>query len=246
MRCCLHVLRRPKSRWSRRFCEMLTRLVSLLLLGRCPHLTVTLLAHPARMLQGALSAQMFCLKIRNRWSMQFWYMLTRLVSMLLLLGRCLNLTVTPAGPAGPYIAGGPVGPDDCLQVLEPFEELVLDHADPAGQLAVILNTVESLEHAVVENILDGRPLEGITCPEQLEHSLRLLDGGLVEKISDWEPEASPVRTLPWTVDLRRGLLTWTIRLWGCLWTVDSWRGCRVWNHWSSQFLIRYWSHDLFK
>ena len=101
----------------------------------------------------------------------------------------------PAGPAGPYVAGGPVGPDDCLQVLEPFEQLVLDHADPAGQLAVILNTVESLEHPVVENILDGRPMEGITCPELLEHSLRLLDttldGGLVEKISDWVPEATP-------------------------------------------------------
>ena len=38
----------------------------LLLLGRCPHLTVTLLAQLARMLQGALSAQMFVLEIRNR------------------------------------------------------------------------------------------------------------------------------------------------------------------------------------
>ena len=74
--------------------------------------------------------------------------------------------------------------------------MVLDHADPAGQHAVILDTVESLEHAVVENILDGRPMEGITCPELLEHSLRLLDttldGGLVDKILDWEPDASPV------------------------------------------------------
>ena len=41
----------------------------------------------------------------------------------------------PAGPAGPYVAGGPVGP-------EPFEELVLDHAVPAGQHAVILDTAE--------------------------------------------------------------------------------------------------------
>ena len=102
----------------------------------------------------------------------------------------------PADPAGPYVAGGPVGPDDCLQVLEPFEQLVLDHADPAGQHAVIMNTVELLEHAVVEHILDGRPIEGITCPELLELSLRLLDttldGGLVEMISDWVPEASPV------------------------------------------------------
>ena len=102
----------------------------------------------------------------------------------------------PAGPAGPYVAGGPVGPGDCLQILEPFEQLILDHADPAGQHTVILDTEEPLEHEVVENILDGRPMEGITCPELLEYSLRLLDatldGVLVEKISDWEPEASQV------------------------------------------------------
>ena len=102
----------------------------------------------------------------------------------------------PAGPAGPYVAGSPVGPDDCLQTLVSYEELILDHADPAGQQAVVLDTAESLGDAVVENILDGRPMEGITCPELLEYSLRLLDatlyGGLVKNISDWEPEASPV------------------------------------------------------
>ena len=47
------------------------------------------------------------------------------------------------------------------------------------------NGSESLGDAVVENILDGRPMEGITCPELLEYSLRLLDatldGGLVQK-----------------------------------------------------------------
>ena len=187
----------------------------------------------------------------------------------------------PAGPAIQCVAGGPVGPDEYLQVLEPFEQLVLDHADPAGQHAVMQDTVESLEHP-------------LTLPDTT------LDGGLVEKISDWEPAASPVpdttlegrlmegttylehsvlgvsldsglmagmsslepleqsvlntclshdlvkvsrrrsqnesrwrirfRTLPWTVDLWRGLLTWSTRLWGCLWTVDSWWGCHVWNH----------------
>ena len=44
---------------------------------------------------------------------------------------------------------------------------------------------------MIENILDGRPMEGITCPELLEYSLRLLDatldGGLVERISEWTP-----------------------------------------------------------
>ena len=122
---------------------MLTRLVSMLLLGRCPRLTVTLLAQLARMSQGALLAQMIVYKFRNRSSI-----------------------------------------------------LVLDHADLAGQHADLQDTVASLEHAVVETILDGRPMEGITCPELLEHSLRLLDttldGGVVEKISDWEPVASPV------------------------------------------------------
>ena len=100
-----------------------------------------------------------------------------------------------------YVAGGPVGPDDCLQVLEPFEHLVLDHADPAVQHADFQDTVESLKHSAVDTILDGRPMEGrpmegITCPELLEHSLKLLDttldSGLVERISNWEPVASPV------------------------------------------------------
>ena len=31
----------------------------------------------------------------------------------------------PAGLIGPYVAGGPVGPDDCLQVLEPLDHSVL-------------------------------------------------------------------------------------------------------------------------
>ena len=50
--------------------------------------------------------------------------------------------------------------------------------------------MESLEHSV------GRVMEGITGLELLEHPLKLLDTtldcGLVEKISDWEPAASPV------------------------------------------------------
>ena len=79
----------------------------------------------------------------------------------------------PAGRAGPCVAGGHVGPDDYLQVLEPLELLVLDHADPAGQHAVIRDTVKSLEHP-------------LTLPDMT------LDERLVEKISDWEPAASPV------------------------------------------------------
>ena len=94
----------------------------------------------------------------------------------------------PAGPAGPCAAGSPVGSDDYLQVL--------DHVDPAGQHADVQDTVESLEHSVLDYILDGRHMEGITCPELLEYTLKLLDttldGGLIEKISDWELAAHPV------------------------------------------------------
>ena len=65
--------------------------------------------------------------------------------------------------------GGPVGPE----VIEPLELLVLDHADPAGQHAVIRNTMSLLEHPL------ARP----------ESSL---GDGLVERISDGEPEARQV------------------------------------------------------
>ena len=183
---------------------------------------------------------------------------------------------------------------------------MLDHADPAGQHAVILDTAEPLD------ILNGRPMEGITCPELLEYSLRLLDatldGGLVEKISDWEPEASqvpdttldsrlmegitdlehlapgvsldsgPMEGMSCLEPLEQSILhsSWNTQpsicvmeerserklvinpvishtlasrpmegitylersALGCPWTVDQRRGCRVWNHWSSRFLVR--------
>ena len=80
---------------------------------------------------------------------------------------------------------GPVGPDDYLQVLEP-----LKHS------ADVQDTVKLLEHSVLQTILDGRPMEEITCPELLQCALKLLDttldGGLVVNISDWEPVVHPV------------------------------------------------------
>ena len=112
----------------------------------------------------------------------------------------------PAGPAGPCVAGGPIGPDDSLQVLEPFEQLVLDHADPAGQHAVIQDTVDSWEH-----------------PRKLPDTT--LDGGLVEMISDWEPPASPVPDTTLDGRLMEGTTYLEHSALGCLWTVDSWRRC---------------------
>ena len=140
-------------------------------------------------------------------------------------------TLSPSDccPAGLCVAEGPVGPDDDSQVVEPLEHSVLDHADPAGQHADVQDTVESLEHSVLETILDGRPMEGITCPELLECTIKLLnttlDGGLVERISDWEPVAHPVPDATLDGRLMEGTTNPSIRFWWGLWTVDSWRGC---------------------
>ena len=66
----------------------------------------------------------------------------------------------PAGPAGPYVAGGPVGPDEKFQVLDPLEHSGPDHADPAGQHAIFQDVLEPLEHSVLDTALDGRPMAG--------------------------------------------------------------------------------------
>ena len=65
--------------------------------------------------------------------------------------------------------GGPAGPES----IEPLELLVLDHADPAGQLAVIRDTTRLLEHP-------------LAWPKSS------LGDGLVERISDGEPVARQV------------------------------------------------------
>ena len=75
----------------------------------------------------------------------------------------------PDSLAQTVVEGGPVGPE----VKEPLELLVLDHADPAVQHAVIQNTTSLLEHPLAQ-------------PETS------LGGGLVERISDGEPAARQV------------------------------------------------------
>ena len=66
----------------------------------------------------------------------------------------------------------------------------------------------------------------------------------MERISDGSRRHVGFQTLPWTVDLRRGILTWSIRLQGIPWAVDLWRGCHVWSHWSSRFFDHHGLHDL--
>ena len=172
--------------------------------------------------------------------------------------RPMDIYELPDSLAHTVVEGGPVGPE----VTEPLGLLVLDHADPVGQHAAIQNATSTLEHlpaqpepslggGLGDRISDGEPaarqvpdttldsqlMEGIT---HLEHlALRVsLDSGPMEGTSCLEPLEQSILQSPWTIDLWRGLLTWSAQLWGCPWTVDLRRGSRVWNHWSSRFLVR--------
>ena len=95
--------------------------------------------------------------------------------------RPVDIYELPDGPAHTVVEGGPVGPE----VIEPLELLVRDHADPAGQHAVIRNTTSLLEHPL------ARP----------ESSL---GDGLVERISDGEPAARQVPDTTLDSRLREG------------------------------------------
>ena len=83
--------------------------------------------------------------------------------------RPMDISELPDSLAHTVVEGGPAGPE----VKEPLELLVLDHADPAGQHAVIRNTTSLLEHPLAQ-------------PEPS------LGGELVERISDGEPAARQV------------------------------------------------------
>ena len=120
-------------------------------------------------------------------------MLTWLVSKLLsalwaCLGRCPHLTYTLLATAGPYVAGGPVGPDEKFQVLDPLEHSDPDHADPASQHAVFQVVLEPLEHSVLDIALDGRPMAGFPVLGPIVNSVLeiTLDGGHSEMTIDEE------------------------------------------------------------
>ena len=103
---------------------------------------------------------------------------------------------------------------------------------------------------------DGRPMEGTAYPEHLALGASLdsglTQGGDVEHRTsaavvfntlshNWKQDSirkSQIgsrlhfrfQALPWMVDLGRGILARSIRLWGCPWTVDSWRVIRGRSH----------------
>ena len=101
----------------------------------------------------------------------------------------------------------------------------LEHSAPGVSLDCGLmegmSRLEPLEQSVLNTLLVARPSKCVT-----------------EERSEWKPVINTV--ISYTLDgrLREGNTSWSVRLWRCPWTVDSWRGCRVWNHWSSRFLVR--------
>ena len=81
----------------------------------------------------------------------------------------MDISELPDSLTHTVVEGCPAGPE----VKEPLELLVIYHADPAGQHAVIRNTTSLLEHPLAQ-------------PEPS------LGGELVERISDGEPAARQV------------------------------------------------------
>ena len=73
----------------------------------------------------------------------------------------------PAGPAGPYVAGGPVGPNVSFKILEPLQHSVLDHADPAGQHAAVV-TLSPSDCYPAGPCVAGGPVGPDNCLQVLE------------------------------------------------------------------------------
>ena len=95
----------------------------------------------------------------------------------------------PAGPAGPYVAGGHVGPDEEFHLLVPLKYSVSDYVDSAGQHAVFQDVLDPLEHSVLDTAPDGRPMAGFPVLGPIEHSVLKMtpDGGHSEMTIDEEP-----------------------------------------------------------
>ena len=138
----------------------------------------------------------------------------------------------PAGPAGPYVAGGPVGPDEKFQVLDPLEHSDPDHADLAGQHAIFQDVLEPFEHSVLDTALDGRPMAGFPVLGSIEHLVLEItpDSGHSEMTIDEEPlvhsvldvtlDGRPMEGIPVSEPLVHSVL-------GGPWTAESWRGCQI-------------------
>ena len=108
----------------------------------------------------------------------------------------------------------------------------------------LMEGITYLEHTALGVSLDSRPTEGAPCLEPLEQSVlssslavRPVEG-ITNKVSDWKSVINPVISYTLDSQLMEGIAYLECSALGCLWTVDLRRGRRVWNHWSSRFLVR--------
>ena len=156
------------------------------------------------------------------------------------------------------------GPMEGTSCLEPLEQSILQSSwiarphncvikeksewkpviTPASSYTLDSRPMEGityLERPALGVFLDSGPTEGASCLEPLEQSVLGSSlaarpvGCVMENVLDWKPLRNPATSYTLDSQLMEGLLTLSIRLWGCLWTVDLRRGRRVWKHWSSRF-----------
>ena len=128
-------------------------------LGRCPNLTVTLLARLARMLQGALLAQMDLEPLEHS-------------VLVMALDSGLTEGISHLEPLQHSVLNAALvaRPMEGIPVMEPLEHSVLAITLDDGPLEEIPD-LEPLEHSVLEMALDSGLTEGISHLEPLEHSV---------------------------------------------------------------------------
>ena len=132
---------------------------------------------------------------------------------------------------------------DWVPVAHPVPDITLD-----GRL---MEGTTYLDHSVLGVSLDSGLMEGKSGLEPLEQSVLSTltaqpEEGITEKLSDQVPVALPVPDI--TLDGRPMEGTTYLEHSALGVSLDSGLmvGCRVWNHSSSRFLVRCWSHNLLK
>ena len=166
---------------------------------------------------------------------------------------------TTLGP-GVSLDGGPMEGMSCL---EPLEQSILHSSWIARPRKCVMKERSEWKpviHPAISYPLDSRPMEGITylersalgvsldcghtegasCLEPLEQSVlsSSLAARPVEGVTEWKPVINPVMSYTLDSRLMEGNTYLERSALGCPWTVDLRRGRRVWNHWSSGFLVR--------
>ena len=107
----------------------------------------------------------------------------------------------------------------------------------------LMEGITNLERTALGVSLDSRPTEGAPCLEPLEQSVLNLSlavrpvEGITKKVSDWKPVINPVITYTLDSQLMEGITYLECSALGLSLDSRPTEGRRVWNHWSSRFLV---------